>query len=190
MRIWAARNTPANHLAIRLSPLRRESQTHEVSHHVAHGESYGSAHCPNMTNPSPSPAAVADIFPLASLMSTVHPRSPSAPLSIILLFARSRLRMEVSRGLSAPSSQSFMALTSTLKSAGKFTFSALRRWHLPSATPSLTVIAAQISGAAPSYFPAAALHGGDRPAPATPRTARPETRSFTATLRSFISGPC
>src|SRR4029453_14279134 len=72
-----------------------------------------------MTKPSPSPPAVADTLPLASFTSTVHPRSTSAPLSIILLLARSTLRMAVSLGFSAPSSQRFMALTSTLKSRGE-----------------------------------------------------------------------
>src|SRR4029453_7178298 len=59
-----------------------------------------------------------------------------------------------------PSSQRFMALTSTLKSRGEVHLLRIAPLTSPVRVYSLTVVAAQTSGADPSYFPAAALAPG------------------------------
>src|SRR5882724_9292791 len=83
--------------------------------------------------------------------------------------------------------RTFMALTSTLKSVGRLTLSAERRWHAPSAPHSVTAIAAHIRGADPSYLPAAAAGNGARDMATTPRTAPRDANAFIASLPSTLS---
>src|SRR5882724_4796872 len=105
-------------------------------------------------------------------MSTLHPRSPSAPLRIILPFAWSTFLIDDSVPCGPASAcrlRSFIAGASTLKSAGKFTPAAVPLWHLPSASHWVAAVAAQIRGADPSYLLAASVERGGRLSVSTAR---------------------
>src|SRR6266436_6578595 len=100
--------------------------------------------------------------------------------------------------VSASRLRSFIAVTSTLKREGRFTAAAVRRWHLPSASHSVTVSAAQISGADPSYLPAASAGDGARAIASIPKAAAADRDPFIVFLqsdtaygrRTSISSPC
>src|SRR6266850_7945949 len=85
--------------------------------------------------------------------------------------------------VSASRLRSFIAVTSTLKREGRFTAAAVRRWHLPSASHSVTASAAQINGADPSYLPAAPAEGGAKAIASIPKAAATKRDPFMVFLR-------
>src|SRR5882724_7277353 len=94
--------------------------------------------------------------------------------------------------------RSFLAAASTLKSDGKFAPAAVLLWHLLSAAHSVTAVAAQMSGADPSYLPAASVDRGARLRARTVRTVATDSETLMVFLRPDtscggrvpISSPC
>src|SRR5213592_1726373 len=124
-------------------------------------------------------------------MSTLHPRSPSAPLRIILLWVWSTFLIDDSLPccpVSACRLRSFIVVRSTLKSDGRFTPAGVRCWQRPSASHSATDTAAQTNGADPSYLPAASAEGGGTLGASSPRAMAVNNAAFMVSLSDWTRG--